>query len=187
MRVTLHAMSGALLLCMLSACQSSQIPLSIRTRNTDLYKVDPKEVVPKLLSELSVGMCEHEVFAILNITHETPNISNLSVEELYQHVSLLNGRSVPPSRCVQTHDAEVPYVGHRLPFTDIASSGYLKGIKWVRTSRGADWYVDLLFFQGSFLSYSIGGEKHRDVRHSVYPWEVPFGDPYRDIGRSLIK
>ena len=144
-------------------------------------------VVPQLLAQLHVGMCEHEVFGVLNITHRTPNLTNLKVEELYQHVNLLNNRIAKPADCVQLHDAEVPYVGHRLPFTSISDSGYLRGIKWVRNSRGSDWYVDLLFFQGTFLSYSIGGEQNRGVRDSAYPWETMFGNPYREIGGSILK
>jgi hypothetical protein len=170
----------------LVGCATQQIPLSTETRNDTLYGDNPKVVVPELLTKLSVGMCEHEVFKLLNISHETPNLTNLKVEELYQHVSLLNGRTVTPANCVQVHDAEVPYVGHRLPFTHVSNTGYLSGIKWVRRSSGSDWYVDLLFYQGTFLSYSIGGELHRDTQRSAYPWESALGDPFSRIGSSII-
>lgn len=163
----------------LSGCETGQIALSTETRNTALYNgEDPKQVVPELLNELTVGMCEHEVFSILHINHDTPNLTNLSVEDLYQHVSLLNGRTVEASSCVETHDAEVPYVGHRLPFTELHNSAYLKGLKWVRRSTGADWYVDLLFYKGTFLSYLVGGEMNHDSRHAAYPWEGIFSDPF---------
>ena len=171
---------------LLAGCETTQIPLSTETRNADLYGDNPKLVVPELLKGLKVGMCEHEVFTILKITHETPNLTNLKVEELYQHVSLLSGRSVEPASCVAVHDAEVPYVGHRLPFTQIGNTGYLKGIKWVRRSTGSDWYVDLLFYQGTFLSYAVGGELHRDTRKSAYPWESVFGDPFSRINRNVL-
>lgn len=171
---------------LLTGCETMQIPLNTETRNDSLYSENPKTVVPKLLSGIRVGMCEHEVFGILKITHDTPNLTNLNVEELYQHVSLLNGRTVEPASCVELHDAEVPYVGHRLPFTNIGNTGYMKGIKWVRKSTGSDWYVDLLFYQGTFLSYAIGGELHRDTRRSAYPWDSIFGDPFGRINDTVV-
>jgi hypothetical protein len=176
----------AMIFVMFAGCATKQIPLSTETRNAMLYGDNPKVVVPELLTKLKVGMCEHEVFTLLSISHETPNLTNLKVEELYQHVSLLNGRTVEPASCVEVHGAEVPYVGHRLPFTHVINTGYLSGIKWVRRSSGSDWYVDLLFYQGTFLSYSVGGELHRDTQRSAYPWESALGDPFSSIGSSIV-
>jgi len=171
---------------LLGGCQTMQVPLSTQTRNAELYvDADPKTVVPDKLHQLKVGMCEHEVFATLGITHETPNLMNLRVEDLFQHVSLLNGRTVEPASCVAVHEAEVPYIGHRLPFTNIRNTGYVKSIKWVRRSQGADWYVDIIFYRGAFISYAVGGELNRDTLDSAYPWESVLSNPYGEIGDTL--
>jgi len=162
------------------------VKLSKETRNTDLYAQDPKVVVPELLTSLRVGMCEAEVFSILGISHDTSNLVNLSVEDVYQHVSLLHIQNDKTYSCAKSHDAELPYVGHRLLFSEIRNTGYFKGIMWFRKSSGSDWHVDLLFYRDAFISYAVGGELNRDVRKATYPWEGILGDPFGRISKPKV-
>lgn len=166
-----------------SGCETMQVPLSTVERKGGLCQQDP--VVTEKLSRLQAGMCEQEVFDILGISHETPNLGSLDTLTLFEHVSLLSERSKPSNVCSTSHDSEVPYVGHRVPCTRLNRRGYLEGIQWVQRTIGEDSYVDLLFKDGSFISFSKGGIINKDSKESAYPWQSILSDPFSELGDTV--
>jgi hypothetical protein len=84
-----------------------------------------------------------------------------------------------------THDGEVPYVGHRVPCTRLGKTGHLEGIKWVQQTTGEDSYIDFLFKDGAFLSFSKGGVINKDSKESAYPWESILSDPFSELGDAV--
>ena len=173
----------ALCLLFLGGCETMQVPLSKHERTAGLCQNDSS--TEERLARLRVGMCENEVFEILGISHETPNLADLDTTNIFEHVSLLTDRNVTTNACRTKHDAEVQYVGHRVPCLQLKKSGYLHGIKWVQYVVGEDSHIDLLFKRGAFISFARGGVKNKDSKDSAYPWEGVLSNPYDEIGDTI--